>query len=82
LRTSLPQILILIAALLVTPVSFQVAAAEGAQVPMPEIGPVPGSAVPSSAIPQEPGAVDLSMLVVVGLGILGLIWVRRHTAEL
>ena len=81
------HIALLITALLMTPISSAFAAAEaspgaetiGAAVDSTaRLSPGAGTAI----VPQDAGSVDFSMLLVLSLGILGLIWVRRHTAEL
>ena len=87
MRTSLLHIALLMMALLVTPISATVAAADvtpGAGT-YGEAADSPArlnQAAGSTILSQDDGSADFSMLLVVSLGILGLIWVRRHAAEL
>ncbi len=85
------HIALLITALLVTPISSAIAAAEagpavgldaGTYAAAADAAPRLSQGAGSAILSQDDGSVDFSMLVVVSLGILGLIWVRRHTAEL
>lgn len=46
--------------------------------------PEEASMVPAELDNQPPGAsaLDLSLFAIISLGIIGLFWIRRHTAEL